>query len=143
MVVDEERLPGAAKLPKALKTNMETLSAEGAKFAQAHIKQQSEDQVAEAVAQKTSIKELISSTIAVNLQDIAQQMAKNKEAKAEWERLVAAQEDTEPTALAVPSGKPLSMFDSTALPAAYTEFLFGGCVPFPQARHSCNLQTDC
>ena len=57
-------------------------------------------------------------------------MAKNKEAKTEWERLVAAQEEKEPTALAVPTGEPLSIFDSTALPAAYTEFLFGDCVPF-------------
>ncbi len=33
-------------------------------------------------------------------------------------------------ALAVPSGKALSIFDPSALPAAYTEFLFGDCVPF-------------
>ena len=130
VAVDEESLPQSARLFEALKTNLETLSAEGAKFAQAQMKQQSGDKVAEAVTQKTAIKELISSTIAVNLQDIAQQMARNKEAKAEWERLVAAQEDKEPTALAVPTGEPLSIFDSTALPAAYTEFLFGDCVPF-------------
>ena len=103
VAVDEESLPQTARLFEALKTNLETLSAEGAKYAQAHMKQQSGDEVAEAVAQKTAIKELISTTIAVNLQDIARQMAKNKEAKAEWQRLVATQEDTEPTALAVPS----------------------------------------
>ena len=130
MAVDEESLPQTARLFEAPKANLETLSAEGAKFAQAQMKQQSVDEVAEAVAQQTAIKELISSTIAVNLQDIAQQMAKNKEAKAEWGRLVAAQEDKEPPVLAVPSGEPLSIFDSTAMPAAYTEFLFGDCVPF-------------
>ena len=130
MAVDEESLPQTGRLFEALKTNLETLSAEGAKFAQAHMKQQSGDEVVEAVAQKTAIKELISTTVAVNLQDIARQMAKNKEAKSEWERLVAAQEEREPTALAVPTGEPLSIFDSTALPAAYTEFLFGDCVPF-------------
>ena len=32
-------------------------------------------------------------------------------------------------ALAVPTGKPLSIFDPSALPAAFTEFLFGDCVP--------------
>ena len=130
MAVDDESLPQTAKLFEALQTNLEVLTAQGAKFAQAHMKQQSGDEVVEAVAQETAIKELISSTIAVNLQDIARQMAKNIEAKAEWERLAATQEDTEPTALAVPSGCPLSIFDSTALPAAYTEFLFGDCVPF-------------
>ena len=130
VAVDEESLPQTVKLFEALKTNMETLSAEGAKFAQAHMKQQSGDEVAEAITQKTAIKMLVSSTIAVNLQDIARQMTKNQKAKAEWERLGATQEDTEPTALAVPSGRPLSIFDSTAFPTAYTEFLFGDCVPF-------------
>ena len=130
VAVDEESLPQTSKLFEALKTNLETLTAEGAKYAQAHMKEQSGGEVAEASAQKTAIKELLSSTIAVNLQDIARQMSKNKAARAEWERLVAAQEDTEPTALAVPTGRPLSIFDSTALPAAYTEFLFGDCVPF-------------
>ena len=33
-------------------------------------------------------------------------------------------------ALALPGGKALSMFDPPALPAAFTEFLFGDCVPF-------------
>ena len=127
MAVDEESLPQAARLFEALKTNLETLTVEGAKFAQAQMKQQSGDEVVEAVAQKTAIKELISTTVAVNLQDIARQLAKNKEAKSEWERLVAAQEEKEPAALAVPTGEPLSIFDSTALPAAYTEFLFGDC----------------
>ena len=130
VAVDEESLPQTGRLFEALKTNLETLTVQGAKFAQAQMKQQNGDEVVEAVAQKTAIKELISTTVAVNLQDIAQQMAKNKEAKSEWERLVAAQEEKEPTALAVPTGEPLSIFDSTALPAAYTEFLFGDCVPF-------------
>ena len=64
------------------------------------------------------------------MQDIARELRKNKVAEAEWQRLVVATEDQESTALAVPTGKPLSMFDSSALPAAYTEFLFGDCVPF-------------
>ena len=33
-------------------------------------------------------------------------------------------------ALAVPTGRTLSIFDPSSLPAAYTEFLFGDCVPF-------------
>ena len=64
------------------------------------------------------------------MQDIARELTKNKSAEAEWQRLIAATDDQESTALAVPTGKPLSMFDATALPAAYTEFLFGDCVPF-------------
>ena len=34
----------------------------------------------------------------------------------------------------VPAGKPLSIFDPPALPAAFTEFLFGDCVPFLQRQ---------
>ena len=83
----------------------------------------------QAVTQQAAIREQVA-TIAVSMQDIAQTLRKSKEAKAEWERLVATQEEKEPSALAVPTGKPLSIFDSTALPAAYTEFLFGDCVPF-------------
>ena len=48
--------------------------------------------------------------------------------------LVAAQSEREHQepweALAVPTGKPLSIFDPSSLVAAYTEFLFGDCVPF-------------
>ena len=74
VAVDEESLPQTARLFEALKTNLETLSVEGAKFAQAQMKEQSGDEVVEAVAQKTAIKELISTTVAVNLQDIARQL---------------------------------------------------------------------
>ena len=69
---------------EVFETNLETLNVESAKFAQAQMKEQSGDEVVEAVAQKTAIKELISTTVAVNLQDIARQMAKNKQAKSEW-----------------------------------------------------------
>ena len=30
----------------------------------------------------------------------------------------------------MPTGRPLSIFDPASFPAAYTEFLFGDCVPF-------------
>ena len=66
---------------------------------------------------------------------IARQVTKNKEAEAEWQRLLVATEEQEATALAVPTGKPLSIFDSSALPAACTEFLFGDCVPFLKTQH--------
>ena len=56
VAVDDESLPQTARLFEALRPNLEMLSAEGAKFAQAHMKQQSEDEVAEAVTQKTATK---------------------------------------------------------------------------------------
>ena len=50
------------------------------------------------------------------------------------EALAAIQTDNaekEPKeALAVPGGSPLSMFDPASFPAAFTEFLYGDCVPF-------------
>ena len=42
VAVDEESLPQTARLFEALKTNLETLSAQGAKFAQAQMEQQSD-----------------------------------------------------------------------------------------------------
>ena len=125
IAVDEENLPQTAKLFEALTTNLEMLSVEGAKYAQAHMM----EEAAEAAAEKTAAKEFISTSIAVNLQDIAKRLTRDTKAMAEWERLAAVQEETDPMALAVPSGKPLSMFDTTALPATYTEFTFGDCVP--------------
>ena len=72
--------------------------------------------------------------VAVDMGDIARHMAKSKGGLAELERMAAdqaKQEQQEPMqALAVPAGKALSIFNPSALPAAYTEFLFGDCVPF-------------
>ena len=61
-------------------------------------------------------------------------MTRSSKTCAELQSLAAAQSENEQKqpqqALAVPTGKPLSIFDPSALPAAYTEFLFGDCVPF-------------
>jgi hypothetical protein len=66
--------------------------------------------------------------------DIARSLSRTSKSRAELQSLVTGQAESEQQqpfeALAVPSGKPLSIFDTTALPAAYTEFLFGDCVPF-------------
>ena len=52
---------------------------------------------------------------------------------AEWQRLIAATQGQESTALAVPTGKPLSMFDSSALVAAYTDFFLAIACRFANA----------
>ena len=54
--VDEESLPQTARMFEALKTNLETPSAEGAKLAQSRVGQQSEDEVAEVAAQTQPLK---------------------------------------------------------------------------------------
>ena len=72
--------------------------------------------------------------IVVDMQELARNLAKKSKHRAEIERMVAAQQDNEQKALAealaVPTGRPLSIFDPASFPAAYTEFLFGDCVPF-------------
>ena len=72
--------------------------------------------------------------VSVDMIDITNQLSKPSSGCSEIERIVADQEKGNNTtlreALAVPTGKPLSIFDASALPAAYIEFLFGDCVPF-------------
>ena len=72
--------------------------------------------------------------VAVYMIDIAKQLSKSSSGRSGMQRIAAYQEDSDNTnlreALAVPIGKPLSIFDASALPAAYTGFTFGDCVPF-------------
>ena len=64
-------MPQTVKLFDALQANLDLLSTQGAKFAQAQLKAKSGNDVAEAVAQQTAVKELVTTTIAVSMQDIA------------------------------------------------------------------------
>jgi hypothetical protein len=85
-----------------------------------------------AVAAQVASKEFVRTSIAVDMIDIAKQLSKSSPGR--LQSLAAAQGENEQMkpeqALAVPTGKPLSIFDPPSLPAAYTEFLFGDCVPF-------------
>ena len=67
--------------------------------------------------------------------DIARQINRTSRGREELQRLAAGCVDNDAnTALIVPTGKPLSIFDAAVLPAAYTEFLFGDSVPFLQRQ---------
>ncbi|MEO2236627.1 MAG: hypothetical protein ABGW95_00045, partial [Candidatus Poseidoniia archaeon] len=131
--MDEQSCPKPLRLFEAWHATMGRLSAEAAKFAQAQVQQGSSDG-APVAARRAAAEELVRSSVAVDMIDVAKQMGKSSGGRAELERMAAAQsedEQLEPMqALAVPSGKALSIFDPSALPAAYTEFLFGDCVPF-------------
>ena len=114
---------------------MRKLDAEAAKFAQAELQQRRGDQhYAEAALQQTACKEMVRTSVAVDMIDVARRLSRTSTNRAELQSLVAAQSESAQTnpleALAVPTGKPLSIFDPPALPAAFTEFLFGDCVPF-------------
>ena len=113
---------------------MTRLNAEAGKYAQAAIEQRLGEDPVRAVATQVATKEFLRTSVAVDMVDIARRMSKSAKEQAEMQRLVAAQIDdghAQPQqALAVPTGKPVSIFDTSALPAAYTEFLFGDCVPF-------------
>ncbi len=137
--IDQENIPTPMKLFDAFQATMDKLRTQATKIVQASLRAPSGDDVIGAVA-KAAAQEHVR-RISVDLQDIAKQMAKSKgSAKAELERLVCQQEangnmKTSTEALAVPAGKPLSMFDAAAFPGAFTEFLFGDCVPFlPRQR---------
>ena len=53
---------------------------------------------------------------------------------------MAAQKDNEQRGpgetLAVPTNHPLSIFDPTSFPTAYTQFLFGDCASFLKLRRT-------
>ena len=76
IAVDDESLPNRGRLFEKLNTNLEMFQREARKLAEAHMKEHSNDNEAEAAARNTAGKELISTTIAVNLQDIAGQLRK-------------------------------------------------------------------
>ena len=114
---------------------MSALSAEAAKCAQAEMSRGAVEQpTTSSVTKLVASKELVRTKIAVDMIDIAQGLTRSTRTRAELQNLIAGQAEAEQQqpreALAVPTGKPLSMFDPPALPAAYTEFLFGDCVPF-------------
>ena len=132
--VDEDSCPKPLRLFEAWHASMTKLDAEAAKFAQAEMQQRSGKDLASATTTQVASKEYVRSSIAVDMGDIAQRILKSTEQRAELQSLLAGQAENEKLppqeALAVPTGKPLSIFDPQALPAAYTEFLFGDCVPF-------------
>ena len=73
-------------------------------------------------------------TMLMKMMMLKMDMSRSSKTRAELQSLLAGGTETHQDkpweALAVPTGKPLSMFDPSCLPAAYTEFLFGDCVPF-------------
>ena len=115
---------------------MSRLNAEAAKFAQAELQQHNGvgKSIVSGVVKQVATKELARATVAVDMIDIARSMSRSIKSRAELQSLVAAQSEHEQQqpheALVVPSGKPLSILDPTALLAAYTEFLYGDCVQF-------------
>ena len=113
---------------------MECEHGQAAKFAQAKFHQRSGQNVATAVAKEVATTEVVRTSIAVDMADVARQMTRSSKTCAELQSLVTAQsgdEQKQPQqTLAMPTGKPLSVFDPLALPAAYTEFLCGDCMPF-------------
>jgi len=133
--ISEESCPKPLKLFEAWTASMQKLDAEAAKFAQAEMKQRRGGQHSAATAmQQTACTEMVRTSVAVDMIDVARHLSRTSKHRAELQSLVTAQSENEEKtpweALAVPTGKPLSIFDPPALPAAFTEFLFGDCVPF-------------
>ena len=75
--MDEQSCPEPLRLFEAWTTTMDKLSAEAAKFAQAHAQQGSLDS-APAAAQRAAAEEVVRSTVAVDMIDIAKRMGKYK-----------------------------------------------------------------
>ena len=129
---------------------MTKINAEAAKYAQAEAQRRNgeEPQAVRQVAavKQIAAKEIMRTSIAVDMIDVARRLTKSQQTHAEMQSLMTAQTENErlmpKEALAVPSGKPLSMFDPSALPAAYTEFLFGDCVPFLKRETKVTAQQE-
>ena len=134
--IGEDTCTKPLRLFEAWNANMTKLNAEAAKVAQATLQQRDSggEDSADAAMRISAAKELVRTTVAVDMIEVARTLAKSNKHRAEVEALVTAQAHNEniapAQALAVPSGKPLSMFDPSALPSAYTEFLFGDCLFF-------------
>ena len=136
--VNDESCPRPLRLFEAWREGMTRINTEAAKFAQAEAQRHNSDEPLAsrqvAVVKQIAAKEMVRTSIAVDMIDVARRMTKSIPTRAEMQSLMTAQTEHEQQmpleALAVPSGKPLSMFDPCALPAAYTEFLFGDLVPF-------------
>ena len=125
---------------------MSKLNAEAAKYAQAELQQRSgvEQPTVCSVTQLVAPKEIVRTTVAVNMIDIARGVSRSSRDCAGLQGLIAGQAGTgqqQPwEALAVQICKPVSIFDPSALPAAYTEFLVGDCVPFPKRETPVTVQ---
>jgi hypothetical protein len=144
--IGQDSCPKPLRLFEAWNANMSKLNAEAAKVAQAEMQKRcgGEHPTASSLVTQVASKELVRTSIAVDMIDIAKGLSKSSKTRAELQSLVTGQTETEQLqpqeALAVPSGKPLSIFDASALPAAYTEFLFGDCVPFLKRETSVTVQ---
>ena len=146
--INEESCPKPLRLFAAWSAGMTKINAEAAKFAQAETQRHNgeEPQAVRQVAavKQIAAKETVRTSIAVDMIDVARGLTRSPQSRAEMQSLMTAQTENEQQmpleALAVPSGKPLSMFDPSALPAAYTEFLFGDCVPFLKRETKVTVQ---
>ena len=88
--VDEDSVPKTLRLFEAWNASVERLNAEAAKFAQAELKQREGDDSASAIARQVGTKELVRTSIAVDMIDIAKQMSKSSKTLADLEMLAAA-----------------------------------------------------
>ena len=93
--VDEQSCPKPLRLFQAWTAIMEKPNAEAAKFAQANAQQAARDERTHLATQKTAAEELVRASIAVDMIDIAKQIAKSNCGRGELERLAAAQTDNE------------------------------------------------
>ena len=118
--VNEEGCPKPLMLLDAWQKGFQTLNDEAAKFAQAAIEAEGEGgekceakQAASALKQ-AACAETVRTTVAVDMIDVAQKLSKSTKKIAELQSLIALQPEDEEkaplNALAVPTGKPLSMF---------------------------------
>ena len=81
--IDEQSCPKPLRLFQAWNASMEKLDAQAAKFAQANMQHIAGDDGAHVAAQKVATKEFVRNSIAVDIIDIAKQMAKTSGARGE------------------------------------------------------------
>ena len=93
--VSEDSCPKPLRLFEAWSASMRKLDAEAAKFAQAELQQRRGDQhSAEAALQQTACKEMVRTSVAVDMIDVARRLSRTSINRAELQSLVAAQSES-------------------------------------------------
>ena len=120
--IHHEGDPGPVQHFRAFQSKMEVVRKEAQALAAAALRRQDANDVEAATAEAGAREHL--RRVAVDLHDVARELnqPRNRHQLEAFARAEQQQGMSPSQALAVPSGKPLSLFDAQALPAAFPEF---------------------
>ena len=122
---------------EAMQVKLQLLNAEATKLSQAAASKPTSDVDAAQVGSEEHVRR-----IALDIQDVMKRLTKKN--KAVLDQVVQSHDDLQKEepgdALAVPTNKPLSVFQAASYPACFTEFFYGDCAPFLKRRNQLSCQ---